>query len=134
MTSHVPGTARPLPPAWRFGVTSASSSPSRQPHAERWVLLCSRPCAPGPTGTVPAHLPPSCPVSPPSAAGRWVPGLPALPGEAGTGRGAQMAAGRGTAERADCRARAASGTLFLAARRPGVLSFTHLFTPGPRGR
>lgn len=47
--------------------------------------------------------------------------------------GGQRAAGRRKAERADCRAGAASGTLFLAARSPGVLSFTHLFTPGAEG-
>ena len=149
--SHVPGRACPLLPARRSGVSSATSSLSQQPSAAWWVLLCPSPCAPGPAGTpsaaVPGRLPPHAgrpalqllPGFPPRAAGRWVPGLPALPGEAGAGRGAEMAgggqraAGRGKAERADCKARAASGTLFLAARSPGVLSFTHLFTPGRRG-
>lgn len=81
-----------------------------------------------------------CPASPKScwALDAWAP-CPPWRGwcweRSRNGRGGgQRAAGRGKAERADCRARAASGTLFLATRSPGVLSFTHLFTPGPRGR
>lgn len=150
--SLVPGRACPLLPAWPFWCVLRHLLPSSAAKccavgAALTRSLCSRAgWDPSCHGTRPSPTPcwASCPSAaarlPPKAAGHWMPGLPALPGEAGAGKGAEMAgggqraAGRGKAERADCRARAASGTLFLATRSPGVLSFTHLFTPGPRGR
>lgn len=85
-TSRVPGRACPLLPAWPSGVTSAASSLSQccAVGTALTPFLCSR--------TPPAHLPPlaGCPAPHPApcfprAAGCWVPGLPALPGEAGAG-------------------------------------------------
>lgn len=58
---------------------------------------------------------------------------PGPPGDAGAGRGAGMAGGQlagGLSEQIAGPSSQRDGTLFLAARSPGVLSFTRLFTPG----
>lgn len=150
--SHIPGRAFPLPPAWHL-VPPPLPPAFLSPHG------CVMGAAPPPSLCSRAGWDPflrgARPFPPPLAGHSALQLLPSFPrGLLGTGclgslpclvrlvpgRGAEVAgggqgaAGRGEAESADCRARAASGTLFLATHSPGVLSFTHLFTAGLRGR
>lgn len=105
-----------------------------------WTESCSAGLDPPCHGA--QRLPPLAHVLPLSSllapwASHSLPRLPALPGGADAGGGAGWPGGARAAGREGVLRERVAGTahgmLFLATGSPGVLSFTHLFTPGLRG-